>query len=118
MKNLMKIILLKDGEEPDPRFSLANERTFLAWNRTALAILVGAIAFITLNNGFFDKKTADTIFLALILMSILMSFSAILRWFRVEYALRMKQPLPYPCMAPILSIFSLGLIIFIFVQMK
>ena len=118
MKNLMKIILLKDGEEPDPRFSLANERTFLAWNRTALAILVGAIAFITLNNGFFEKKTADTIFLALIMMSILMSFSAILRWFRVEYALRMKKPLPYPCMAPILSIFSLGLIVFIFVQMK
>ena len=25
------------GHEPDPRFSLANERTFLAWIRTALA---------------------------------------------------------------------------------
>ena len=27
-----------EGEEPDPRFSLANERTFLAWLRTALAM--------------------------------------------------------------------------------
>ena len=26
------------GEEPDPRFSLANERTALAWMRTALAL--------------------------------------------------------------------------------
>ena len=33
----------EQGEEPDYRFSLANERTFLAWVRTALAILAGAI---------------------------------------------------------------------------
>ena len=31
--------VFRDGEEPDPRFSLANERTFLAWLRTALAML-------------------------------------------------------------------------------
>ena len=29
-----------DGKQPDYRFSLANERTFLAWIRTALAVLV------------------------------------------------------------------------------
>jgi putative membrane protein len=33
----------EQGEDPDYRFSLANERTFLAWVRTALAILAGAI---------------------------------------------------------------------------
>lgn len=33
-----------EGEEPDPRFSLANERTFLAWLRTALALLAGGVA--------------------------------------------------------------------------
>ncbi len=32
----------QEGEEPDYRFSLANERTFLAWISTALALLVGA----------------------------------------------------------------------------
>ena len=32
------------GTEPDPRFSLANERTFLAWIRTALALVAGAAA--------------------------------------------------------------------------
>ncbi len=26
-----------EGTEPDPRFTFANERTFLAWSRTALA---------------------------------------------------------------------------------
>ena len=30
------------GAEPDPRFSFANERTFLAWIRTALALLAGS----------------------------------------------------------------------------
>ena len=33
----------QQGEEPDYRFSLANERTFLAWIRTALAVLAGGV---------------------------------------------------------------------------
>ena len=32
------------GEDPDPRFSLANERTFLAWLRTGLALVVAGLA--------------------------------------------------------------------------
>ena|SRR5688572_1117178 len=37
------------GIEPDPRFSLANERTFLAWIRTALALLAIAVALVALD---------------------------------------------------------------------
>jgi putative membrane protein len=33
-----------DEPDPDYRFSLANERTFLAWVRTALALLAGGVA--------------------------------------------------------------------------
>ena len=33
----------QQGKEPDYRFSLANERTFLAWIRTALALLAGGV---------------------------------------------------------------------------
>ena len=33
-----------DGTEPDPRFTFANERTFLAWIRTGLALLGGGLA--------------------------------------------------------------------------
>lgn len=32
------------GHEPDPRFSMANERTALAWIRTGLAFVPGGIA--------------------------------------------------------------------------
>ena len=32
------------GSDPDARFSLANERTFLAWIRTSLALLAGGVA--------------------------------------------------------------------------
>ena len=33
-----------EGAEPDARYSLANERTFLAWIRTALAVLAAGVA--------------------------------------------------------------------------
>jgi putative membrane protein len=34
--------------EPDYRFTLANERTFLAWQRTALGLLAAAVAAVQL----------------------------------------------------------------------
>jgi len=32
------------GRDPDVRFSYANERTFLAWNRTSLALIATGLA--------------------------------------------------------------------------
>jgi len=40
------------GHDPDYRFSLANERTFLAWIRTALALLAGGVAVVQLVPAF------------------------------------------------------------------
>ena len=37
-----------DGTEPDPRFTFANERTFLAWSRTALALVVAGLGVVQL----------------------------------------------------------------------
>ena len=39
------------GQEPDVRFSLANERTFLAWVRTSLALVAGGVALEALGLG-------------------------------------------------------------------
>ncbi len=44
------------GSEPDPRFTLANERTFLAWIRTGLAFIAGGIAL----NAFTLDMAVDT----------------------------------------------------------
>jgi putative membrane protein len=38
----------QDMREPDYRFTLANERTFLAWIRTALALIAGGVAVVQL----------------------------------------------------------------------
>jgi putative membrane protein len=81
------------GEEPDPRFSLANERTFLAWVRTALAMLAGGVALHAL--GVPDTEWVRTsLAILLILLGGLMTLLAMVRWARVERAMRTRQPLP------------------------
>jgi putative membrane protein len=81
------------GVEPDPRFSLANERTFLAWARTALAILAGAVALHSLalpSTGWLRAF----IVIVLIVLALACTVMAYLRWARVERAMRLREPLP------------------------
>lgn len=81
------------GEEPDPRFSLANERTFLAWVRTSLALIAGAVALHSL--GVPDAGWARAaMVLLLVTLGSLTTVLAYVRWARVEHAMRMRQPLP------------------------
>ena len=46
-----------EGTEPDPRFTLANERTFLAWMRTALAFIAGGVALEAFSDASFSSST-------------------------------------------------------------
>jgi putative membrane protein len=81
------------GEEPDPRFTLANERTFLAWVRTALAMLAGGVALHALGlPGTAWVRT--TLAVVLVLFGALVTVFALVRWARVERAMRTRQPLP------------------------
>ncbi|GAA1156606.1 YidH family protein [Nocardioides aquiterrae] len=81
------------GDEPDPRFSLANERTFLAWVRTALALLAGGVALHALN---LPETTWVRTMLAVLLVVLggLVTLLAMVRWARVERAMRTRSPLP------------------------
>lgn len=82
------------GREPDPRFSFANERTFLAWNRTALSLVAAgaaAAAFLRLGVGGARLLVA----LPLILLGTVISFASYAQWKHNEHALRLEQPLPY-----------------------
>jgi putative membrane protein len=81
------------GQEPDPRFSLANERTFLAWVRTALAMLAGGVALHALS----VPSTAwvrTVLVVGLVGLGGVVCGFAYLRWARVERAMRRHEPLP------------------------
>lgn len=83
------------GDEPDPRFSLANERTFLAWTRTALGLLVAGLAVVQFSRSL-PHGVRLAIGLPLIAVAALIGFSAYSQWRAVELALRLDQPLPAP----------------------
>src|SRR5215212_5365683 len=67
------------GEDPDPRFTFANERTFLAWNRTALALIGGGLAVAQLLD-FRSDAARLVVALPLIVMGAVVSFTSYRRW--------------------------------------
>ena len=84
----------QEGEEPDYRFSLANERTFLAWIRTALAIIASSL----LLHQFAPHARSPILITAssfgLALCGMVLAGSAYRRWKASEIAMRHRQPLP------------------------
>ena len=89
----MKISRL--GEAPDYRFSLANERTFLAWIRTALGFLAAGVGLDQLAPDFATPLIREVLALLLCLFAGVLAIYGYLRWLRNEKAMRLKQDLPY-----------------------
>ncbi len=85
---------MADESEPDPRFTLANERTFLAWIRTALALLAAGVAVETIVPAFGMPGARAVLAGALTAMGLLIAASSYARWARTERALRFGRPLP------------------------
>lgn len=81
------------GEEPDPRFSLANERTALAWIRTSLALVALGVALEAL-----ELSVAPAIRLAVAILFIVLGALAAMQswigWSRTEVSLRRSRVLP------------------------
>ncbi|VXA99796.1 YidH family protein [Citricoccus sp. K5] len=95
--------VLDGGREPDPRFTLANERTFLAWIRTSLALLAGGIAVEAFTGSVFDPLTRTVLGTVLLGLAALLALTAGFRWVRVERAMRHGRPLPLPLIVPVLA---------------
>ncbi len=83
------------GEAPDYRFSLANERTFLAWIRTSLGFLAAGVGLDQLAPNFATPLIRELLALLLCLFAGGLAIYGWLRWLRNEKAMRLKQDLPY-----------------------
>jgi putative membrane protein len=92
--------LRSTGSDPDPRFSFANERTFLAWIRTALSLVAAGVALEAFVDQLGPPGLRRAIVVALIGLGMLSSAGAFGRWLRAERALRTGSPLPLPVLAP------------------
>ena len=81
------------GSDPDTRFSLANERTYLAWTRTSLALVAGAIAVHSPLLAL-SKTAALGLSILLLVLAVVCVQQGWHRWHRVELALRTGQAMP------------------------
>jgi putative membrane protein len=85
----------EDHREPDARFTLANERTFLAWNRTALALVVGGLAIVQLLPPFPGLQWGRHLLaVPMIVFGGALSIGSLAEWSRNQRALRRGEPLP------------------------
>ncbi|GAA2544482.1 DUF202 domain-containing protein [Pseudonocardia hydrocarbonoxydans] len=82
------------GTDPDYRFTLANERTFLAWVRTALALVAGAVALAGLVPDLGPAVVREVLTAVLLVLALAVTAGAYLRWDGAERALREGRPLP------------------------
>lgn len=88
--------------EPDYRFTLANERTFLAWIRTALGLLAGGVVVGQLYMNGMDNRVHQLLAAMCTLLASAISVGAFTQWRRVQTAMRRDEPLPRSPMMPIL----------------
>jgi putative membrane protein len=95
----------KSGDaEPDYRFTLANERTFLAWLRTSLGLVAAGVAVSQLPSGTgvsADGRRVLAIFS--VSLGLIAGFGSLRRWSSVRAAMRQGRPLPHPLLVPVLA---------------
>lgn len=92
------------GAEPDPRFTFANERTFLAWSRTALALVIAGLGIVQLLPPFPRVSAGRHLLgLPLIALGAVLATTAYVEWVRSQRALRRGDPLPHSVLPWILA---------------
>lgn len=90
--------------EPDVRFTYANERTFLAWNRTALALIATGVIVVGVLPKFQIDFGRRVLAIPMILLGAFMSFASLREWNANENAMRHELPLPRSSLPLILTI--------------
>lgn len=90
--------------DPDPRFSLANERTFLAWMRTALAMVALGVGVATFVSTHTTRGVSLAVAASLVLLGGCIAALSWTRWLHVERSMRDGRGVPPSHIAPILAI--------------
>ncbi|OVZ55139.1 hypothetical protein CDO44_23150 [Pigmentiphaga sp. NML080357] len=90
-----------EGHEPDYRFTLANERTFLAWIRTALAVLAGAILLHQFGGTVRPHWPLIALSAAMTLAGLVFCSGAYFQWKANQQAMRHSRPLPRSTLIPL-----------------
>ena len=85
---------------PDYRFTLANERTLLAWLRTALALVAGGVAVATYAPDLGVRWGSAVVALGLVLSGLAVAVLGYRRWRGNEAAIRAGRPLPASWLMP------------------
>ena len=94
----------QEGKDPDYRFSLANERTFLAWIRTALGVLAGGLLLHQFVPNLHPRWLVAAMAVMLSLLAAYLAAGAYVRWRGVERAMRHDQSLPRSFLLAVLSL--------------
>lgn len=105
----------EEEEEPDYRFTLANERTFLAWIRTALALIAGGVAIVQFVPAFGIPGVRHGLSLALTAGGGVLAALAVRRWQRVQAAMRRNENMP-PTHIPLVlggAIFAVTMVVLV-----
>jgi putative membrane protein len=90
------------GDEPDARFSLANERTFLAWIRTSIALVAGGVASAQLLQGLSGARWALAV--PLIVLGLVTAAASHGHFRAIQHAMRHDEPLPRSPLTAILAV--------------
>jgi putative membrane protein len=91
-------------QEPDVRFTYANERTFLAWNRTALALIATGVAATQLLPKLDVGWGRRLLGLPLIALGVVVAGQSFLHWRANQRAMRRGEPLPRSRMPLVLAV--------------
>lgn len=97
------------GDEPDPRFTLANERTVLAWVRTSLAFVVAGLAAAVADGVVDTGGLLQVVAVVSVAVGAWLSLTSLVRWGRTERAMRLRRPLPSPSNLPVVVLGVLAL---------
>ena len=106
--------------EPDYRFTLANERTFLAWQRTSLGLLAAAVAIMQFVPELGVPGARHILGAALTVLAMMCAALGLRRWRLVDRAMRRGLPLP-PQHAPVylgFGLVAIGLLVLVVVAVR